>query len=118
MVIQSYGDGRFRVAGQVYEGSIIVFRDSCRPWAAAALGDLDAQELADLIARPDGGEEAPEILIFGCGAVFLPPPKGLRAALKERGIVLEWMDTGAACRTFNVLAGENRRFAAALLAVD
>jgi uncharacterized protein len=39
----------------------------------------------------------------------------LRAALKASGIVIEAMDTGAACRTFNVLLGEERRVAAALL---
>lgn len=118
MVIQAYGGGRFRVAGEIFEGSILVFRESCRLWAAAGLADLDGNELADLIARPESGEAPPELLLVGCGAAFLPPPKGLRASLKARGIVLEWMDTGAACRTFNVLAGEDRRFAAAILAVD
>ncbi|PPR68246.1 MAG: hypothetical protein CFH02_01041, partial [Alphaproteobacteria bacterium MarineAlpha3_Bin1] len=41
-----------------------------------------------------------------------------RAGLREWGIVLEWMDTGAACRTFNVLLSEERACAAALIAVD
>ena len=45
-------------------------------------------------------------------------PKGLRPDLREHGIVLEWMDTGAACRTFNVLVAEERRVAAAILAVE
>lgn len=58
------------------------------------------------------------ILIVGCGPRFVPPPAGMRRALSEAGIVLEWMDTGAACRTFNVLLGEDRQVAAALVAVD
>jgi uncharacterized protein len=41
----------------------------------------------------------------------------LRAAVRARGLALEWMDTGAACRTFNVLLAEGRPVAAALLAV-
>lgn len=59
-----------------------------------------------------------EILIVGCGPVFAPEPAGLRTALKGKGLSLEWMDTGAACRTYNVLVGEDRRVAAALIAVD
>ena len=59
-----------------------------------------------------------ELLLLGCGKTtwFLPLP--LRDELKEMGLVLEPMDTGAACRTFNVLLGENRRIAAALMLVD
>jgi uncharacterized protein len=58
------------------------------------------------------------IVVMGCGATFLPPPPGLRAALRDKGLVLEWMDTGAACRTFNVLLGEDRAAVAALIAFD
>ena len=54
----------------------------------------------------------------GCGKTTLFVPLTLRDAIKERGIVLEPMDTGAACRTFNVLLGEDRRIAAALMLVD
>ncbi|MBI1985608.1 MAG: Mth938-like domain-containing protein, partial [Rhodospirillales bacterium] len=43
---------------------------------------------------------------------------GLREDLKQAGLVLEWMDTGAACRTFNVLLAEERACAAALIAVE
>ena len=57
------------------------------------------------------------LIILGCGRAMALPPPALRKALKEHGIVVEPMDTGAACRTFNVLAGEDRRVAAALLPV-
>jgi uncharacterized protein len=70
------------------------------------------------LAGPDAPEPAAELLIIGCGARFAAPPKGLRQDLRARGIAVEWMDTGAACRTFNVLLGEDRRAAAAILAVD
>jgi uncharacterized protein len=62
--------------------------------------------------------ENPLILVIGCGERFLPPPKGLRDDLRKAGIALEWMDTGAACRTFNVLLAEDRGAVAALIAVD
>ena len=64
------------------------------------------------------GEDGVEILVVGCGAPFEPPPSGLREGLSEKGVVLEWMDTGAACRTFNVLLAEDRACAAALIAVE
>ena len=47
---------------------------------------------------------------------FAPRPEGLDAALRAAGITLEWMDTGAACRTFNVLLLDDREVAAALIA--
>ena len=65
------------------------------------------------LTTPEAG-----ILVVGCGAAFEPPPSGLREGLSEKGVVLEWMDTGAACRTFNVLLAEDRACAAALIAVD
>ena len=62
--------------------------------------------------------DEPGILVVGCGTGFMAPPPDLRAELKARGISLEWMDTGAACRTFNVLLTEEREAAAALIAVN
>ncbi len=66
-------------------------------------------------------KEAPtptELLVVGCGprAVFLPP--ALRASLKSAGLSLEVVDTGSACRTYNVLLAEGRRVAAALIPVQ
>jgi uncharacterized protein len=58
-----------------------------------------------------------DILLIGCGTGPAPVPAPLRAGLKSAGMSLEWMDTGAACRTFNILLAEQRRIAAALIAV-
>ena len=65
-----------------------------------------------------GGDESTEILLVGCGARFGPAPAGLARTLRAAGVALEWMDTGAACRTFNVLLAEDRLAAAALIAVE
>lgn len=117
-IIQSYGDGRFRVAGDVYDGSILIWPDQCLTWAARSVADLDAGNLHHIVTGPDAPEPTAELLVIGCGGTFVAPPKGLRQDLRARGIAVEWMDTGAACRTFNVLLGEDRRAAAAILAVD
>ncbi|MBO6520954.1 MAG: Mth938-like domain-containing protein [Rhodospirillales bacterium] len=113
-LIQSYGDGRFKVTGEVYESSILIFPDRTEGWGVIASTDISVDSLDAIVARKD----AVDILLVGCGPTFTAIPKGLRAGLKEHGIVLEWMDTGAACRTFNVLVAEERRVAAAIIAVD
>ncbi|MBT3559051.1 MAG: hypothetical protein HN644_04760 [Rhodospirillales bacterium] len=111
--VQRYGDGKFGIADEVYKGSVIVFSDHAQLWPVQSTEDITASSLLAIVERSDDVD----ILVLGCGERFGPPPQDLRAALKEHGIVLEWMDTGAACRTFNVLLSEARRVAAALIAV-
>ena len=113
-LIQSYGEGRFRIAGTVHTGSILVFPTRTVAWAVTGPAAVTPQSLAPIAQA----EEAPEILLVGCGPAFLAPPAGLADALREHGLVLDWMDTGAACRTFNVLLAEDRLVAAALIAVE
>jgi uncharacterized protein len=113
-LIHAYGDGRFKVTGEVYEGSVLVFPERTDPWPVTQSADITLESLDSVVAEKD----AVDILLIGCGPSFQAIPKGLRAGLKEHGIVLEWMDTGAACRTFNVLVAEERRVAAAIIAVE
>ena len=113
-VIQSYGEGRFRIAGTLHAGSVLVWPERVEAWPVAEARAIGIDSLSAMAAA----DEATEILLVGCGARFLPVPAGLGEALRRDGMVLEWMDTGAACRTFNVLLGEDRRVAAALIAVD
>ena len=68
------------------------------------------EALAPVVAH--GGVE---LLLLGLGRRMVPVPAAVRAALKADGIAIEAMDTGAACRTYNVLLAEERRVAAALL---
>ncbi len=112
-LIQSYGAGRFRVAGRLYEGSVLIHPDETLIWD---VGDPDALTLSDF-EHLNVRNDIADIMLVGCGPDFQPPITGLRSMLKERGLVLEWMDTRAACRTFNVLLAEERRAAAAILAI-
>jgi uncharacterized protein len=109
-VIESYGSDGFRVSGAAFAGAIIVFPDATRAWDVAAIGQVDLASLEPVVAR--GGVE---ILLIGCGRRMTQVAKELRAGLKAAGIVVDAMDTGAACRTYNVLLAEDRRVAAALL---
>jgi uncharacterized protein len=63
---------------------------------------------------PLGGGSATELLLIGTGARHEMIAPALRNALKEMGLAVDTMDTGAACRTFNILLGEGRRVAVAL----
>lgn len=112
-VIESYGDGRFRVSGVPIEGSILVLPTATFPWSAVDPSGLTLDSLAPLLAA----DPPVEILLVGCGKRLVPLAPALKAALRERGIGADPMDTGAACRTYNVLMAEGRRVAAALLAV-
>lgn len=100
------------MAGVAHVGSIIVFPERAVPWPISGADDITVKSLQEAV---NGGCR---ILLIGCGPRFLPPPGALRRELKEQGIILEWMDTGAACRTFNVLLAEDRNMAAALVAVE
>ena len=106
-IIERYGPSGFRVSGAVYRGPVLVFPDRTLVWREPAAA---IESLAPVI--DDGGVE---ILLLGLGRRMAPVAAALRAALKANGIAVEAMDTGAACRTYNVLAAEERRVAAALL---
>ena len=61
-------------------------------------------------------EHKTDILILGSGKMMKRLDKDLSAALRAAGIIVEVMDSGAACRTYNVLLAEQRPVAAALFA--
>ena len=111
-VIDRYGTDGFRVAGVLFPGSILLFPDETRPWAPRAMAEVIEESLAPVMAHG-----AVEILLLGCGRRMALVPPALRARLRQAGIVIDAMDTGAACRTYSVLLGEGRRVAAALLPV-
>ena len=112
-MVERYGDGRFVVSGTAHEGSIIVFPDRTLAWPAADLGAVTLESLAAILDARDGLE----VVLLGCGARLTQVPSELRRSLRDLGLAVEFMDTGAACRTYNVLAAEDRRVAAALIAV-
>ena len=92
---------------------MIVFPDRCIEWPGANIDALSVDMLAPIFQA----EDPPEILLLGCGRGRLINST-LRAAIRARGPVLDAMDTGAACRTYNILMTEERRVVAALLPVD
>jgi uncharacterized protein len=106
-MIERYAASGFRVSGIIHSGPILVFPERTVAWAPAEVSEAG---LSPVIA--EGGVE---LLLLGLGRRMRPVPAGLRMVLRQAGIAIEAMDTGAACRTFNVLLVEDRRVAAALL---
>ncbi|MEX0810341.1 MAG: Mth938-like domain-containing protein [Dongiaceae bacterium] len=115
-IIESYGSGRFRIAGQIHQGSVLVFPERTEAWSVSAPQNVTVETLAAVVAAGRAGEV--ELLLLGCGPRLTQVAPALRAALRAAGVGVEPMDTGAACRTFNVLMAEGRRVAAALIAVE
>ncbi len=108
--LTSHGPGWVAVDGERIAHSVVVVSDGQRiPWPCAAFEDLGPEHFAQL-----SGLDV-EVVIFGSGSrIRFPKPQWL-ASLVSMRIGLETMDTPAACRTYNILAQEGRRVAAALL---
>ena len=113
-IVQSYGNGGFTVSGERHDGPVIVLRGQTLPWTPPA--DLTALTVADFAAVLDPTAEA-DIILLGCGPRAVQVSQTLRAELRAGGVTLELMDSGAACRTFNLLLMEGRRVAAMLVAI-
>lgn len=116
-LIQSYGDGGFRIAGIDYGGSVLIETEKTHLWPVIDAGSITLESLAPLTMAGIAGEYGGAVLLLGTGADPATVDPGLRAGLRGLGIGLEVMGTGAACRTFNVLLSEDRAVMAALIAV-
>ena len=112
--ITGYGNGGFRVSGIFHTGPVLVLPERTQPWTVTGLAELSQASLADLFTA----ELPVELLLIGCGRYAAPLPLAIRAFLKGRGVAVDPMDTGAACRTYNVLLGEGRHVGAALIPID
>ena len=112
-VIDAYGGGGFRVDSEVHRGSIIVLPERVAPWPVGDIASITVESLQPVI---DAAGEI-EILLIGTGARFSLVSPALRQALRDHGVAADAMDTGAACRTYNILRAEGRRVAAALTVV-
>lgn len=112
--IQSYGGGGFRVSNVRFEGAVLILPERTVAWPVTDVPSSSASDYGSLFEPPSGVE----ILLIGCGPSMQFVPAALRQELRDKGVVVDAMDTGAACRTYNVLLTEDRRVAAALLPVD
>ena len=109
-IIRAYGAGEFRINDTVFRGPLIVSSSAIVPGPAIGSADeLAAAHAAQILALE------PELVLLGTGAQQTFPGTVFAAQFLRVGIGFEVMDTGAACRTFNVLVAEQRRVVALLL---
>lgn len=109
LVVETYGPEGFRVSGTSYDTAIMLTAEACQPWLEGdGLGVGAFLQAKEFLAGC-------EVILVGTGkrAAFIPPSQ--RAALRQDGLNLEVMDTGAACRTYSVLLGDGRKVGALLL---
>lgn len=112
-VVTGAGAGWVGVRGIVHRESLLLTADgTTRPWPPRSWAELSERHFLPVAALD------PEIVLLGSGAVFRLPAPGVIRPLIDAGIGFESMTTQAACRTFNILAAEGRRVAAALIVED
>jgi uncharacterized protein len=108
--ITAYAVGEIRMRDRVFRASLIATREAViEEWNPAAVEALGIGDFARLL------ELAPDVVILGTGVTQRMPPRELFADFAARRIGLEVMDTGAACRTYNLLLSEFREVALALI---
>ncbi len=113
-ILQAYGKGGFRVSDIEWRGAIIVFPTRTVNWTVAAVSDFTLDAFAQVA---EAGDPPIELLLIGTGPRMALLPAKLQAGLRAMGFGIDVMETGAACRTYNVLIGEERRVAAAMLPI-
>jgi len=111
--IEAYGKGGFAFADMSHRGSLLCLPDAIWAWPVAKPDEIDEVSLVRVFAAAN----SIDTLILGTGADVWLPPRALREALRAVKVVLDPMQTGPAIRTYNIMMGERRRVAAALIAV-
>ncbi|MDP1875829.1 Mth938-like domain-containing protein [Phenylobacterium sp.] len=112
--LDSFGPGGFRVSGVWRPGSLLIVSDVAAAWPIGRLDEVTPDSLYPVFAA---GAREIEFLLLGTGAANALPPRAVRDLLQKGGIGLEYMDTAAASRTYNVLTAQGRRLACALIAM-
>ena len=110
--ITAYDRGAIRINQTVHTTSVIIAPDKLdTEWPAESFADLGTDSLEILL------DWEPEVVVVGTGERQQFPPAEVFQLFLSRGVGIEIMDTGSACRTYNILMSEGRRVVAALLLI-
>src|SRR5690606_24510224 len=110
--ITGYGDGKFRIGGEEYANSVLVFPDRVSPWTIKP-GAPITRESVVVVLEAQG---AADLLLIGAGRKHVILPPIVAGGRRDVGISMEVMDTGAAGRSYRELMAEGPRVAPALIA--
>jgi uncharacterized protein len=111
--IDAYGKGGFAFADMSHRGSLLCLPDGIWAWPVTKVTEIDEYTLSRVFAAANGIDS----LIIGTGTEVWVAPNRLREAFRAVHVGLDSMQTGPAIRTYNIMIGERRRVAAALIAV-
>ena len=111
--IEAYGSGGFRFAGMSHRGSILALPSGVSAWSVCDPRDIDVATLKPLFDEPRGGVQ---FVLIGTGTSMVLLPQSLRHALRVAGYSVDVMATRHAISTYNIMLGERRPVAAALVA--
>lgn len=111
-LILGYEPGQIVVDGRSYKNGLIVSPEHIvTGWGPESAADLAEEHFEALL------ELDPQVVILGTGERQVFPDPRVYLAVMQRGLGVEIMNTGAACRTYNILMAEGRRVAAGLIMI-
>lgn len=109
-IIQSYSENGFRVSGKNFDSAVIVSPNITQSFGVSQFSELKETDFDSIV---DAKNDI-DVLLVGTGQSMAFLPANIQAYLNKNEIYPDMMDTGAACRTFNVLVAEGRRVTALL----
>jgi uncharacterized protein len=112
--LDAYGNGGFRFAEMSHKGSLLCLPTGMHAWDTKSAADLTLESLQPILDQAD----SIDVLLIGLGTEITAIDPAIRAAFRERKVIVEATQTGGAIRTYNVLLSEDRPVAAALIAVE
>ena len=112
-LIEAYGEGGFRLSDGRHEGSVLLLPEGVETFSPRSMKEVDRASLAAVAQQSDDID----IFILGSGQKQIFASAELQKYFIQHNIALEVMDSGAACRTYNILVSEGRKVAAAIIAV-
>ena len=108
--IQAYDQGQVTINESQYRGSLILSPEQLiSPWPVDSIEQLNRQHLEDILRLK------PDVVLLGTGIKQQFPDASIIGAFAEHQLGIEIMNNGALCRTFNILAAEDRNVVAAII---
>jgi len=108
--ITAYDDASIQVNGKNFDSAMVISQETLvADWAPVSIESLLPEHIETIASLK------PELVLLGTGAKLVFPEVRIYASLIQQGIGVEVMDTGAACRTYNILSSEGRRVVAGLI---
>jgi len=109
-VVTAYDNRGIKVNGKQFKKSFIISPDEFfEDWPIISISELNSAHIQQLL------DMKPELIILGTGKNLVFPPVEVYSALIKQNMGIEFMDTNAACRTYNILTGEGRKVVAGII---